>query len=546
MSPSLLQTTLILGSGYAVIGIIRRIFGRSVLDNIPGPPSRSPLTGNLLEFRDPNGWEFQRELEENYGGVVLLRGLFGSPALFVADPVALHAILNKDLDIYEEAPLALSMNNLMFGKGILSTMGDDHRRLRKMMVPAFSTANLRGMMSHFYDVAEEARDGLLAPQVTGGSQEIEMASIFTRISLELIGRSGLGYSFDALTLNGPKSEYAEAIKNFMPVLGKVSILLPLVPFATSIGTPSFRRWVLDIFPSKLLHRVRDMIDLMDATAKEILESKKAALKGGDLELQEKVATGTDILSILLRENLMADDSSRLTDTELLGQTSAIIFAAMDTTSSALCRVFHVLASRPDVQETLRAEIVKFTANKEEGHLDHDELMDLPYLDSVLRETLRLYPPVMPAIMRETIAPAVLPLSTPIVATDGRTLTSIPVPAGTPVWIAIAKANHNPEIWGPDAREFKPERWVNGRAGSRDVKMPGVWGGTMTFIGGGRSCIGFKFSQLEMKVVLCVLLRAFRFSLSKDNEVKFQMSAAITGPTVNGETAMPLVLENVVA
>ncbi|KAJ7654898.1 hypothetical protein B0H17DRAFT_1266238 [Mycena rosella] len=46
-------------------------------------------------------------------------------------------------------------------------------------------------------------------------------------------------------------------------------------------------------------------------------------------------------------------------------------------------------------------------------------------------------------------------------------------------------------------EFKPERWVNGRAGTKDAKMPGVWGGTMTFNGGGRSCIGFKFSQLEM-------------------------------------------------
>jgi cytochrome P450 len=63
-----------------------------------------------------------------------------------------------------------------------------------------------------------------------------------------------------------------------------------------------------------------------------------------------------------------------------------------------------------------------------------------------------------------------------------------VPKGTQIVIAIAKANNNPEIWGDDAREFKPERWVNGRAGSKDVKMPGVWGGTMTFIGGGRSCM----------------------------------------------------------
>lgn len=67
----------------------------------------------------------------------------------------------------------------------------------------------------------------------------------------------------------------------------------------------------------------------------------------------------------------------------------IIFAAMDTAFSGLSRVFHVLASRPDVQEKMRTEILEATAHKENGHLDHDEVVELPYLDSVLRETLRL-------------------------------------------------------------------------------------------------------------------------------------------------------------
>ncbi|KAJ7157698.1 cytochrome P450, partial [Mycena crocata] len=497
MSPSIIQTVFLIGSGYAAITILRRIFRRSVLDLIPGPPAKSFLLGSLLEYHNPDGWEFQRQLEDNYGGVVRIRGLFGSSALFVSDPVALHSILNKDLDIYEEAPIAISMTSLMFGKGIFSSMGEEHRKFRKMMVPAFSTANLRGMMSHFYDVAERVRDGLLAPQVAVGPQELEMASIFTRTSLELIGRSGLGYSFDPLVLDCPKNEYAETIKNLLPVLSKMPLVFPFVPFVVKIGTPAFRRWVLDMLPSKSLHRLRDMVDLMNDTAKEILAGKKAALESGDFESQERMETGTDIISILLRGNLTADESTRLTDDELLAQTSAIIFAAMDTTSSGLCRVFHVLASKPAVQERLRAEIIHATADSDNGHLDHDAVVELPYLDSVLRETLRLYPPAGPSMVRETIAPAVLPLGTPLTATDGSTLSSIPIPKGTPVWIAIAKANHNPDIWGEDALEFTPERWVNGRAGSKDVKMPGVWGGTMTFIGGGRSCIGFKFSQLEM-------------------------------------------------
>ncbi|KAJ6464229.1 hypothetical protein DFH09DRAFT_957860, partial [Mycena vulgaris] len=181
-----------------------------------------------------------------------------------------------------------------------------------------------------------------------------------------------------------------------------------------------------------------------------------------------------------------------------------------------------------------------------------------------------------------VASAVLPPGTTLTATDGSTLTSIAVPMGTSIMIAIAKANHNPYIWGMNAREFRPERWVNGRMGSKDVKLPGVWGGTMTSIGGGWRCMcvfvsssvamrrkrlmGYTHSGFEVlaagdecifymlcfrelvltygaEVVLCVLLRSFKFPLS-DKDVKFHILGGIIGPTVDGETVMPLMIEKV--
>ncbi|KAJ6607875.1 cytochrome P450 [Mycena sp. CBHHK59/15] len=547
MSSTLLQTALFLCTAYVLTALLRRIIGRSVLNNIPGPPSKSFLTGNLLQYHNPNGWDFQQDIEENFGGVVRLRGLLGSNILFVFDPKALHSVVIKDQEIYEESPIFISLNLLIFGKSILSTVGDDHRKHRKMIMPAFSTTNLRGMMPHFYDVAERVRDGLIAPQVAKGARELEMASILTRTSLELIGRSGIGYSFDPLVLNAPINEYAESIKNFMPTLGKISLLLPFVPFAIKIGPPSFRRFMLKMIPSRRIQRLRDMAELMDRTARDILNAKKLALQRGDFKSQESMETGTDLMSILLRSNMTADAASKLTDEELVGQTSTIIFAAMDTTSSALARLTHVLAQNPSVQEKLRAEIQEATVDTENGHLDHDTLVELPYLDAVIRETLRLYPPASPSMIRQTIAPTTLPLSAPMQTTDGKIITAIPVPKGTPVHIAIAAANHNREIWGPDAREFKPERWLNGTArassGKEDMKLPGVYSGTMTFIGGGRSCVGFKFSQLEMKVVISVLLRSFKFSLS-DKDVKFMMLGLVVGPTVGdgGEVLMPMIVE----
>jgi cytochrome P450 len=76
----------------------------------------------------------------------------------------------------------------------------------------------------------------------------------------------------------------------------------------------------------------------------------------------------------------------------------------------------------------------------------------------------------------------------MVGEDGTPINSITVPKGTTIYIAIAAANHNKRIWGADALEFIPERWTNGKADSVTTKMCGVYGNTMTFLGGGRSCM----------------------------------------------------------
>ena len=105
----------------------------------------------------------------------------------------------------------------------------------------------------------------------------------------------------------------------------------------------------------------------------------------------------------------AADEDRLTEEELLGQmsyvfkigisppcaphsisgNSILVFAATDTTTSALAQTFHLLAQHPDVQEKLRAEIKEAKEKIGGEDIPHDELMALPYLDAVCRETLRV-------------------------------------------------------------------------------------------------------------------------------------------------------------
>jgi len=108
-----------------------------------------------------------------------------------------------------------------------------------------------------------------------------------------------------------------------------------------------------------------------------------------------------------------------------------------------------LSEHPHEQEKLRREITN--ARQSAGDLPYDELVALPYLDAVCRETLRLYAPI-PILMRSTRKDVVLPLSKPIRGVDGREISEIPIPSNTDVIIGIMASNHNPEWWGEDVSE----------------------------------------------------------------------------------------------
>ncbi|KAJ7495126.1 cytochrome P450 [Mycena latifolia] len=521
---------------YASWAILRRIFSSTVLDNIPGPPSRSLLTGNLPAFHDPDGWDFQKDMEENYGEVVKLQGFFGTPHLYVFDPVALQSMLVQDVDLYEENLVYMRVYSLLWGPGILSAVGRDHHRYRKILMPAFSTAKIREMIPLFYEATRKARDGLISPFVNTGPCELDLNNILNRASLEMIGRTGIGYSFDKM-IPGHKADdkYAVTLKELLPTVFKMGILFPLLPWVSRIGSPAFRRFLVNVIPSRTLHKARDLVDAMESTANKLIAEKKAAVTHGQLDVDDG---SRDIMSLLLKGNLMADEDMFLTNDELVAQTGMIISAATDTTSSALGRCFHLLALHPDIQETLRAEILESPEQ-----MDYDELGALPYLDAFVHEVLRLYPPVAPVMFRETVQETILPLATPITGVDGSEIRSISVPKGTSLYIAIAAANHNKQIWGEDALEFKPERWQNGKAGAGTEKICGIYGNMMTFLGGVRSCIGFQFSLLEIKVVLSVLLRDFIFSPA-DAAVKWKLPGIIAVPSVDGQVRLPLVVESV--
>ncbi|KAJ6577991.1 cytochrome P450 [Mycena capillaripes] len=524
----------------------RRTVVKSPLRNMPGPPSTSWRTGHLGHLYNPAGMTWHHELTQKYGSVVKIDGIMGDENIYVADPLALHQVTVKDQDIFEQTTTFVQGNGVIFGSGLLSTTGEHHKKQRRVLNPVFSSSHMRDVSPVIYEVVHKLV-AVMAQKTASGPAKLDILDLMMRTALEGIGQGGLGHSFKALELNSdPNTTFRSALRGLIPTIFSLQIARQFLPFILKIGTPSFRRFLLNITPSRRLHKLRDIVDIMYQTNSKVFESKKNALKLGDEKVLDQVGHGRDIVSVLLRAMDGASDEDRLPDSEVLAQLTTLVFTSHDTTSSTLAHIIHLLAMNPDIQIRLRNEIksAKDAWEKENGDRDlgYDVLSELPFLESVCRETLRLHAAVT-FMTRTARAPSVLPLQYPITGTDGKIITEVPIATNQNVHIGIAAANRDPKIWGPDAGEWKPDRWANGVPKTAlDAHLPSIYAGTMTFLGGGRACIGIKFAQLEIKIILSLLLDHFKFSLA-DEEIIWKL-ANIQMPWVKNGTgpSMPLMVE----
>ncbi|KAF8558177.1 cytochrome P450 [Imleria badia] len=519
----------------------------SPLAVIRGPKKEHWLTGNYHRiFRD--AFRYNLALVEEYGGAVKINALLGSQQLYISDPLALHHIVVKEQHIYTETDMFIMGNRLIFGLGLISTLGEQHRKQRKMLNPVFSLANMRDLLPIIQPIADELCAILQSQLPSDHSvKEINILPWLSRGALEYVCQAALGHSFDALDLD-KENEYLEAMRNLAPSVLRLLMVRPFIPFVVRNFSLYWRNKIMDWAPLEALRDLRRVVQVMDATSKSIFAEKKAIMEGraepdGPGSSRSRMK-GKDIMSIMLKANMSSSDAERLTDEELLGQMNTIIFAGFETTATAVCRILWILASRPAVQARLRSEVLVAKQNYAASHditgpweevgLPYDLLMGLPYLDAIVRETLRVHPPTS-LLSRTVREDTVLPLHRPIKSVSGEMLSKIAIPTGTTLIMSLLAANHNKDFWGEDASEWRPERWLSATgervqlSGDSEVategseaektpgmtdgmKYPGVYASMMTFLGGGRACIGFKFAEMEIKQVVTTLISRIHFAL----------------------------------
>ncbi|KAJ7271259.1 cytochrome P450 [Mycena rebaudengoi] len=498
---------------------------RSPLRSMPGPRPTHWFRQNFTDIRN-NIAGLEREWSRQYGRTFRINGFFGLSHLYTRDTKAIHHILSNSY-VYQKSVMMRYNLGRIVGPGVLVVEEDVHKRQRKIMNPAFGAPQVRELTGIFIEKSIQLRDVWLGEAAkNGGVGNVNAVSWLNKATLDIIGLAGFNYKFNSLDPSAARDEFDEAFSTITSTqVGFMSLIKAHFPVVRAI-------------PRQLdtIH-LNSQAVMVRIGQKLLRESKKDIAEGGAFQS----GRARDLLSLLVRANTSKDipESQQLSDEDVLAQVPTFLVAGHGTTSTAAAWGLFALTQNVAVQERLRNELLTvFTDNP-----TMDELNALPYLDCVVRETLRLYAPVT-LTGRLAMRDDVIPLSTPYTDTSGTMHESLRILKGQEVVIPILALNRDPDIWGPDALEFKPERWE--APTPITTSIPGVWGHMLTFLGGPRSCIGYRFSLVELKALLFTLIRGLEFELAVPaTDIGFGTTPIVQRPIVlsdrKGGNQLPLLV-----
>ncbi|ODN87678.1 hypothetical protein L198_06902 [Cryptococcus wingfieldii CBS 7118] len=512
-------------------------YARIPFRNLPDPGPGHWLLGHVPSFfAAASANSFHVDWHKAHGHTLKYRTQLGSYEVSTIDPTAIAYILNHP-DMFDKPPAVRKwLQARIGGYTIFATSGDHHKQQRKALGPSFTPAAIRDLVPVFYDVAYELKDKFhtlvagkdktkLAPSppkpidaVPGGAK-INVLKYLNMATLDSMGLTGFGYAFDSLSEdgNGQKNEFAESCREFVAAatqLTMVDYVIEQYMFKIPSKRENFikrkRQQILE-FSTKLAEEKKH--DIWEQTYGEGIAKKQDV--------------GKDLLSLLIKANIASDltQDERLDDQDVADQietfASLILLAGSETTAVSVSTFLRLLSKHTDVQDRLRKELMSVT----EDRPSPETLNNLPYLEAVTRECLRLAP-AAPFVFRSAVEPVIIPLGTPMIGKDGQLMTEFTMDTASQIFLPVLAINTSTTLWGPDAETFNPDRFLDRFAGV-NPKIPGIYGNLLTFLGGPRNCIGYRFAIQQIKIMLFVLLRSHEFrELKSGPEALMKMSPAV--------------------
>ncbi|KAJ7749832.1 cytochrome P450 [Mycena maculata] len=496
-----------------IIWTARRFYlSPNLIQLIPGPKCTSWLYGHmpqLLLSEEYGEHEFQ--WQEKYGPVYSIKGCFGEPRLMISDPETAKYIINSDLFVL--GPSHQKITNVLFGSGnVTLARGETHRRLRGIMNSSFSANNVRALLPIIQEIGTklvDRWDSLGFPGTT-----VDISTTLHDAALEVMGNAILDYPFNVLA---GQSDLAQIQKKMVDSasnptkLGKLfEAALPYIPDV--LFRLAFR------IPTKTVRMFQEYHRITDNLSRDLAEQNRADRASGKAE---------GFFGAFVSDGSVPDQ-------EIGVHLRTILIAGEDTTGATLGWILYKLAQMPGFQQDLRQEIQLSDLT------ERSDYNNMPLLNAIINEVLRMYC-AFPLAERTATEDCVLPLSQPITTITGAQISAVPVKKGQCFYLAIANYNRLNSIWGPDAEEFRPSRWLD-KSPRTGISL-GPHPSGLAFLGGPGVCLGWRLAILELQVFVAELIGKFVLTLPDNDSVRARLTILLFPTTADGVQQLPLHIEH---
>ncbi|XP_065091259.1 cytochrome P450 4C1-like [Ochlerotatus camptorhynchus] len=458
------------------IGLIRLFVRRRNLqqfaNHFPGPKPVFAI-GNVLKFPKDIGGIFRRMLRFHYeyGPDIVTWGIGNDVMLNLSSTKNVEKVLNTK--IIQKSTM-YSFIEPWLGKGLLTSSGKKWFHRRKIITPTFHFKILEG----FVEVFNRGVDVLVEKlKVHDGGGEFDIYDYISLYTLDSICETAMGVQVNAQ--NDPENQYVRDV-NRMTELILLRIFSLLRTFPTLY-------WYLHPNAWEQRHLVRRLHQFTDS----VIWNRRQQLVNGNEKRSIENDTTTKkkqtFLDLLLS---MTVEGKPLSNEDIREEVDTFMFGGHDTTSSAISFTILQLAKHQDIQEKLYQEIESILKHQNCGTgrtLAYSNIQDFKYLDLVVKESLRLLPPIS-YVGRKL--------------TEDTEINGAVVPAGQDVSIPIYMVHRNPKVY-PDPERFNPERFAED---SENMRGPYDY---IPFSIGSRNCIGQKYGLMQLKMTVARLIVNFR-------------------------------------
>lgn len=438
---------------------------------------------------------FLRELADR-GDIVEVK-MLGKPLFLVSHPDDIETLVVKHARAMGRDDAVEGLRRAL-GQGLLTSDGDLWKRQRRLMSQAFVPKRIHGYGAAMVRVTDAGlrswRDG----------QELNIHQEMSRLTMEVVADVLFGASVSARDVVEVREATETANEFFANTPEAITNLPPWVPTPRNV-------------------RMNRAVRLIDRVIYQIIARRRAGEQRDDL------------LGVLLAAQ--DDDGAGMTDQQLRDEVSTLFLAGHETTALALSHTLYLLSKHPDIERKLQAELASVLG----GRLPTvDDVRSLVYLDRVLKESMRLYPPAW-TIGRE--------------ATEDVELRGRRIPKGAQILLSQWVVHRDPRFF-PNPEGFDPDRW----APERVKALPKF--AYFPFGGGPRTCIGSHFAMMEAALMLAIILQRWRVELLPGQRLELQPAVTLrqrgpglrarvvqrsaarraTGPTdslANGQLAAPV-------